>query len=144
MPSLSRRKGADFERYLCNVFRDIYPNHRVCRGQQGMGGVVPDVDIPDYWVEAKRGRRPSPIAALKQAIRDTDGRTPVAIIRDDRSQAFVVYEWDGIEPFDLQRGRTIRMCLRESDPCRCFIHGYDLVVMSLALFLHRMAPQSEH
>ncbi len=46
------------------------------------------MDVPGLWLEVKRGKRPSPRAALLQAI-DTarDDRTPVAVIRDDRTTA---------------------------------------------------------
>lgn len=138
---LSRRKGHDFERHLVKLFKPIFPNYRVARGQQGMGGVVPDVDIPHFWIEAKRGRKPSPIAALKQAKRDTDGRIPVAIIRDDRSTAFVVCEYKvGLLEAETVQGRTIRMAF--SDPCRYVYRGHELLMMSLPRFLKLL--QSYH
>ena len=88
----SRTKGASYERELVHVFRDAMPGAEVKRGLQPRGAhqdSVPDVDCPIYWVEAKRGKKPNPRAALKQAEADTDGRIPVAVIRDDET-AFVV------------------------------------------------------
>jgi hypothetical protein len=44
-----------------------------------------------FWVECKSGKKPNPRAALKQAICDCSfGRIPVAAIKDDRQDPFVV------------------------------------------------------
>ncbi len=44
----------------------------------------PDVDAPPFHVEAKREKKPSPRAALAQAVADAaPGRIPVAVLRDD-------------------------------------------------------------
>ena len=93
---MSRRKGAQYERDLVKLFRDAMPGANVRRGLQSRGGgEVPDVDCPLFWVEAKRGRKPNVRAALRQAKDDCgDDRTPVAVIRDDREEAFVVLGLD--------------------------------------------------
>lgn len=88
------RKGKRFERELANLFRDAFPGVEVKRGLQGRGGTeVPDVVVPHWHVEAKRGRKPNIRAALAQAIGDADsigeGKMPIAVIRDDRSEAIV-------------------------------------------------------
>lgn len=89
--AMSRRKGAQWERDLVKIFREAMPGTDVKRGLQPRGGgEVPDVDCPMFWIEAKRGRKPNVRAALKQAINDcSDDRVPVAVIRDDREDAFV-------------------------------------------------------
>jgi hypothetical protein len=87
----SRRKGHQYERDVAKLFREAMGGAEVKRGLQGRGGSeAPDVDCPHFWVETKRGRRPNPRKALEQAERDTDGRVPIAIIRDDYGEAFVV------------------------------------------------------
>ena len=89
--AMSRRKGAQFERWLVHRFREAMPGAEVRRGLQARGGdEVPDVDCPLLWIEAKRGRKPNVRAALRQAEEGAPkGRMPVAVIRDDRSEAFV-------------------------------------------------------
>lgn len=91
MGAMSRRKGAEWERALVQRFREVMPGAEVKRGLQSRSGEeVADVDCPALWIEAKRGRKPSVRAALKQAETSAPkGRIPVAVIRDDRSAAFV-------------------------------------------------------
>ena len=89
--AMSRRKGAAYERELVHRFREVMPEADIKRGLQSRGGEeVPDVDCPVFWVEAKRGRKPNIRGALKQASDAAPkGRIPIAVIRDDRSEAFV-------------------------------------------------------
>ena len=91
MGALSRRKGRRYEQELVYLFRDAMPDAEVRRGLQSRGGVeVPDVDCSVFWPEAKRGRKPNVRAALRQATDAAPkGRVPVAVIRDDRAEAFV-------------------------------------------------------
>ena len=92
MGALSRRKGRRFEQELVHLFRDAMPGANVRRGLQSRGGEeVPDLDCPVFWIEAKRGRKPNVRAALKQAEETAPkGRIPLAVIRDDRAESFVV------------------------------------------------------
>ncbi len=92
----ARKKGHDFERELVWRFREAMPGAEVKRGigQSRQGNEVADVEVPCFWVEAKRGRKPNPRAALEQAKAATDGRVPVAVIRDDRKPAFVVMDFE--------------------------------------------------
>jgi Holliday junction resolvase len=88
----SRRKGASYERELVHLFRDLMPGADVRRGLQSRDGAeVADVDCPVFWVEAKRGKRPLVRRALEQATEAAQGsgKIPLAVIRDDRKQAFV-------------------------------------------------------
>ena len=95
--ALSRRKGARFERELVHRFREVMPDAEVRRGLQWRGGEeVPDVDCPVFWLESKRGKRPNVRAALRQATDAAPkGRIPLAVTRDDRSEAFVALSLDG-------------------------------------------------
>ena len=91
MGALSRRKGAAYERELVHRFREVMPGADVKRGLQDRDGhEAADVECPAFWIEAKRGKKPNVRAALKQATGCAPkGRTPVAVIRDDRTEAFV-------------------------------------------------------
>ena len=92
----SRRKGADFERELVRIFREVMPAAGVRRGLQARSGdEVPDVDLPCFWLEAKRHRRTNLKAALTQAIDAAPkGRWPLAVCKDDRQPALVCMQLD--------------------------------------------------
>jgi hypothetical protein len=83
-----RRKGARWERELVKLFQTCMPDAEIRRGLQYRSGQeVPDVDCPIFWIEAKRGRKPNIRNALQQAVTAApDGRIPLAVIRDDRSE----------------------------------------------------------
>ena len=91
MGALSRRKGLRYERELVHLFREVMPGAEITRGLQSRGSEeVPDVDCPVFWLEAKRGKKPNVRAALRQAEGAAPkGRIPLAVIRDDRQEAFV-------------------------------------------------------
>ena len=71
------------------------------RGWQNAGPFTPDVIFPGkIWFECKRGRKPNPRAALAQALRDApEGHMAVGILKDDRSDPFVVLTLDHFEVF---------------------------------------------
>lgn len=96
MGALSRRKGRRFEQELVHCFRDAMPGADVRRGLQSRGGEeVADLDCPVFWIEAKRGRQPNVRRALRQAEETApQGRIPLAVIRDDRAEAFVALSLD--------------------------------------------------
>ena len=91
----SRTKGHNYERELARELLDRLPHLSPKRGLQSRGGdEVADVEMGYLHIEAKRGAKPNPRAALAQAIRDATaqgrGKVPVAVVRDDRKEAFVV------------------------------------------------------
>jgi hypothetical protein len=92
----SRLKGARFERELVRRFQEIMPGASIRRGLQYRSGrEVADVDCPVFWIEAKRGRKPAVRGALQQACETApQGRIPLAIIRDDFAELFVVLPLD--------------------------------------------------
>lgn len=96
MGAHSRRKGAAYERELAQRFREAMPSADIKRGLQYRSGEeTPDVDCPVFWIEAKRGAQPNVRAALRQATEAApQGRVPVAVIRDDRAEAFVALSLD--------------------------------------------------
>jgi hypothetical protein len=91
----SRRKGANAERELAKRFAEAMPGADCKRGigQARSGSEVADVEVPRFFVESKHGKRPNPRAALAQAIEaceaNGNGKTPIAVIRDDRKEPFV-------------------------------------------------------
>ena len=90
MGALSRTKGARWERELVHRFRQAMPGADVKRGLQCRGEETADVECPVFWVEAKRGKKPNVRAAFKQASKAApNGWVPLAVIRDDRAEAFV-------------------------------------------------------
>jgi len=101
MGMLSRRKGAAWERELVLMFREAMPGCEVRRGLQSRSGEeVADVDCPVFWIEAKRGRQPNVRNALRQAVAAAPkGRIPVAVIRDDRADAFAVMQLSDLLEF---------------------------------------------
>lgn len=90
MGKASRDKGKRWERAVAAMLRPVFADAH--RGQQGDGARYSDVEVPHLWLECKHGRSISPRAALRQAIDDTDGRIPVAVVRDHRNDK-------GVPPF---------------------------------------------
>ena len=82
----ARRKGHQWERDVVRLFATIFGSV-VRRGLQFRDGAdAPDVvGVPGWWIECKKGRRPSPLCALRQAIAAAGQGTlrPVAICRED-------------------------------------------------------------
>jgi hypothetical protein len=98
--SRSRRKGAQAERDLAKRFAEAMPGADCKRGigQARRGSEVADCEVPRFFVESKHGKRPNPRAALAQCIEAAEangnGKTPIAVIRDDRKEAFVCMRLD--------------------------------------------------
>ncbi len=82
----ARRKGHDWEREVACLFAGVF-GPAVRRGLQYRDGAdaTDVVGVPGWWIECKKGRRPNPIRALRQAIAAT-GQSKlrlVAICRED-------------------------------------------------------------
>lgn len=99
MGASQRRKGHDYEREIARQLREIFPTAR--RGLQYQDGIgCPDVAGTPFHVECKRGAKPNPRAALKQAIDDADkGMIPLCVIKDDRCEPFAVMRWSDLMDF---------------------------------------------
>jgi hypothetical protein len=84
MGKTSRTKGHAYEREVCAKLRSLF-GEGVRRSIQTRGAKSEgcDVDGTPYWIETKVGKLQNPRAALRQAIDDTDGRPPVAVIKDN-------------------------------------------------------------
>ena len=87
----ARRKGHDWERQLARLFKEVMPDAQVRRGLQYRSGEeAPDVELPCFFIEAKRHKRTNIKAALKQAADNAPGgRWPLAVCKDDRQPALV-------------------------------------------------------
>ena len=92
----SRRKGAAWERELVRMFREVMPGAEISRGFQYRSGEdACDVEMPVFWVEAKRHKRVNIKAALRQAEEASPkGRVPVAVTKDDRAAAIASMRLD--------------------------------------------------
>lgn len=85
----SKRKGSAGERELCEILTGAgYPAHR--NDQQYTGGKGnPDIDaqgLERFHIEVKRVEKLNISAAMQQAERDAENRTPVVIHRRNREQ----------------------------------------------------------
>jgi hypothetical protein len=80
----SRQKGKRGEREAVHLFTDR--GYQARRGDsQSRGAREADVEDTQFWVEVKRGKRCPVRRAIAQAAGDTDGRLPIVLWRDDRS-----------------------------------------------------------
>ena len=90
MGASQRRKGARGELEACRVLEEHLGGTWTRGGsaQRRQGDNKPADVESDQWawlhVEVKRQARPSPLAALEQAVEDAGLRTPVALVRRDR------------------------------------------------------------
>jgi hypothetical protein len=85
-----RRKGHSFERAMVHRFAEVFGAENVRRGlQYREGSECPDVVVPGFWTECKRGRKTNIRAALAQAIEASEGKGlwPVAVCKDDHANA---------------------------------------------------------
>ena len=92
----SRRKGHDYERAVARELREVFGDD-VRRGMQFRDGAdAPDVVVPCFWVECKRGKRTSPVAALRQAATASEGKGlwPIAVCKDDNEPATVTMSFE--------------------------------------------------
>jgi hypothetical protein len=87
----NRQKGANYERELVHILRQVFTGEDVKRGLQYRSGMeCPDVECPLLWVEAKRMARPNIRAAYKQAADACpSGRIACAITKANREESLV-------------------------------------------------------
>lgn len=86
MGKLSRNKGAEFERRVAKVLKQIWPEARRGVGQYQSSGNGADVEGTDYWVECKKGARPNIQGAFKQALAAKDDRPVLVVSMKDRDR----------------------------------------------------------
>lgn len=92
----SRTKGQVFERAVAAMLRDVYPDAERGLSQSRGGDECSDVENTPWHVETKHHRNVSIQAAYRQAVKDTDGRPPIVISRDNRGPVLVTL---GIDTF---------------------------------------------
>jgi len=100
----SQVKGAQYERELAKRWREQELFRNAKRGLgQARGDSGNDIEGTPYWVQAKQGKAIGLREAMRQAIRDTDGRTPIVVARydgDSADDALVVMrlaDWERLE-----------------------------------------------
>lgn len=94
MGASQRNKGARGEREIATRFTDEGFRCKRMVGQYHVGSNAPDVmleDLPNFWIEVKRGARTNIRAALRQAEEaKPHGHMAVAVTRDDNEPSPVV------------------------------------------------------
>jgi hypothetical protein len=103
---------------VATIFRDVYPSAARGMKQCRDAGEEPDVTGLPYWPELKHHRNVSIQTAYRQAAKDTDGRPPIVVSRDNRGPVLVTC---GIDTF-------LRLC--EADKA---LRGASGVVASAEL-----------
>jgi Holliday junction resolvase len=109
----SKRKGGRGEREFASFCRD-HGYASAQRGQQFQGGVdSPDVKgLPGVHVEVKRVERLNISEAMRQAVRDCEGKAvPIVAHRRNREEWFITMQ--AADWFALYREWEAGMCLHE-------------------------------
>jgi len=84
-------KGAQFERECADMLRQALWDAEIELVKQKPGRRNPDIRTPLFDIECKTGKRPSTRDAWSQARASAiEGKTPIAIIKDEDADAFVV------------------------------------------------------
>lgn len=111
MGAMSRNKGKTFERTVANAFKEVFPSAKRTLTQQRDSGEAPDIEIPEWWVEAKAHKKVVIRRAFEQAVdevkRARSKLKPVAVTKDN-----------GKEPLATMRLSTFLELLRELETLR--------------------------
>lgn len=87
-------RGAEFETTIYRQIKAALWDGEVEHLHPRSGESRPDIRAPFFDVECKTGRRPSTRKALKQAREScAENQVPVAVIKDDEGEPFVVVDW---------------------------------------------------
>ena len=90
-PTSNTEKGKSFERFVAAEIQKALWDAEIELLQQRPGRRTCDVRTPHFDIECKTGKRPSTREAFSQAQAAADeGQTPIAVIRDEGSEPFVV------------------------------------------------------
>ena len=90
--SHSRNKGKRGEREVAAIFADVFKGESIRRGWQARAGDdEPDVIMPWFWCEVKRGKAPRIMAAFRQSDDACGERKlmPIACTKEDRGEWMV-------------------------------------------------------
>jgi hypothetical protein len=96
MGKLSRTKGHSFEREVAIALRPVYPEaRRHLEYQDAEANGVDLINTGPYRVQCKRGRKPSPISAIKEITADElMGEVPVLVTQGDRDRVYAVIPFE--------------------------------------------------
>jgi len=87
---LARRKGQRWELDVAAAFRPLFPEARRIVDQVRTAKVAgPDVEGCPWWIECTHGASPDLSAKLAQAERDSDGRPPLVVAKQNRREPVV-------------------------------------------------------
>lgn len=104
----ARAKGRDYQSNLALRWREsgLFPNAWSGISQSRGGDECPDVTgCDDFWIECKFNKKSAPWAALQQAEENTqDGKTPIAVLKQNRTGEMVVMRLDTFEKL-VAKGR---------------------------------------
>jgi hypothetical protein len=105
-----REKGKRGERAAAKVLSLIFPDAARSHSQS-TGALEPDVKYTPYFIEVKVGARPPILQGFRQARKDTDGRPPLVLSKQDRGEWLVTMSLD---EFARLQGVITKM-VREDD-----------------------------
>jgi hypothetical protein len=94
MSSYQRTKGHNFERWVAQQLRPIFPD--AARGFQTRGGTAEETDIKGtpYAIECKVGAQPNIRAAMAQVQAAQPDGTPVVVTKRDRECPLVTMRFE--------------------------------------------------
>lgn len=96
MGNQSKRKGAQYERTVADIWKEYFPKARRGIDQFSGNGSVADIEnVPALHQECKHRENISPYKALEQAQNDVkkskSNRIPCAVIRKNRKQDIILF-----------------------------------------------------
>mgnify|MGYP001321773299 CR=1 FL=1 len=91
-----RKKGHDFERWVANKFKKLYPTARRHLEYQDSQAIGSDIaECGDYKVQCKRGRRYAALSAIEEIqICPIEGGIPVLVTKGDNKEPLVAMPFD--------------------------------------------------
>lgn len=86
-----RKKGHDFERWVANQFKKLYPTARRHLEYQDSQAIGIDIaECGDYKVQCKRGRRYASLSAIEEIqICPIEGGIPLLVTKGDNKEPLV-------------------------------------------------------
>lgn len=91
-----RRRGHDFERWVAQKLRSVFPDSK--RHLEYQVGEANGIDIDntgEFKIQCKRGKNYSPITAIEEVQLDPlDGGIPVLVTKGDNKPAMVCLPFD--------------------------------------------------
>jgi hypothetical protein len=128
-----RNKGAAFERLVCELLREAWPDCKVRRGKQSHLADEPDVVVTapttgdwrgNLWIECQHASRATPAAKMSQAQHDSagTGMWPIVVWRATGGRSVSV---------------SMLVDVGIDGEIQSQVHGDTLATLSLAEWLRR-------